>query len=222
MNTSQSVDEVLRLHRAIREPRVVKWCGRPFCECPGVFSPFIAPSGVVEIAFATLPFFQGKRVLDVGSGSGLSSCLFALSGASSVTGVDINPLAIEAGQKNAIYAGVDDRVSFCLSDVFGAVSVEKFDVLFANLPFMTRSPRDMLERAFFDPHLSSLRRFIQGAGAAIERSAEVSAYYCAANLESVDLSTTADEAGLIARDIVVVRMPWIELKVVELVAQGRL
>lgn len=50
---------------------------------------------------------KGKKILDVGSGSGILSFIALAMGASEVIGVEIDPLAIEHAQANAILNGMD-------------------------------------------------------------------------------------------------------------------
>jgi len=52
---------------------------------------------------------QGRRVIDIASGSGLVAIAAALAGASAVTGYDIDPLAIAAIELNAAANGVEVR-----------------------------------------------------------------------------------------------------------------
>lgn len=51
--------------------------------------------------------FQGKRVIDLGTGSGLTAIAAALAGASSVLATDIDPLSVAAARLNAGMAQVE-------------------------------------------------------------------------------------------------------------------
>ena len=64
---------------------------------------------------------ETDKVLDMGTGCGANAVL-AASRSSQVVGVDINPDAIAAARTNAAHNGVADRTTFCVSDVFDAVS----------------------------------------------------------------------------------------------------
>lgn len=58
----------------------------------------------------------GKRVLDVGCGSGRYSVALAKAGAQRVVGVDISPRMLELAARHAKSAGVAERCTFLLGD----------------------------------------------------------------------------------------------------------
>lgn len=218
---ANTVERVIAQHRALRVPTEVSCIGHRFWAIPGVFSPLIAPSGFLELSFAAWPVFEGRSVLDVGSGSGISTCLFALAGARKVMGADINPAAAEAGARNAKEAGVMDRVGFVIGDVLEPVgSPDEFDIVFANLPFMSGEPRDMLERAFYDPGLGAIRRFIAGAGAILRRSPSTKVYLCTSNLDAHDLPAHAGRHGLRWEEALTIDRGWVRMALVELLVGG--
>jgi ribosomal protein L11 methyltransferase len=73
----------------------------------------------------------GKRVLDVGCGSGILGIAAALLGAASVLGVDTDPIAVQATQANAALNGLQEKVAARR----GSVPTEDapFDIALANL-----------------------------------------------------------------------------------------
>ncbi|QFP76949.1 50S ribosomal protein L11 methyltransferase [Deinococcus sp. AJ005] len=77
----------------------------------------------------------GKRVLDVGTGSGVLAIAAVLLGADHATGLDIDPLTIPIAIENAEINGVPTgRVAFAEGSLgLGDESDETFDVLVANL-----------------------------------------------------------------------------------------
>lgn len=181
------IQEVLLAHRRITKPVEVTYHGHLFRIHPNVFSPFIAPSGRASLSLAAWPIFHGKRVLDVGCGSGIFACLARLSGASRVVGIDINPHAVVNARENALALGVQNSVEIRRGDLFGPVSdTESFDIIFADLPFSSGEPRDDLERAFFDKDLGSIFRFIRNLPTIIKRSRSARAYLCLSNLEPLE------------------------------------
>jgi len=74
---------------------------------------------------------DGRRVLDVGSGSGILALAALGLGASRVTAVDRDPLAVEATRRNARRNGVARRLTARLGSL--PVDEEPFDVVVANL-----------------------------------------------------------------------------------------
>lgn len=76
--------------------------------------------------------FKGKSVLDFGCGTGILAILAAKEGASKVTGVDIQPEAIENSYEHADMNGVAEVCEFYLGGLEKASS-DKFDVILANI-----------------------------------------------------------------------------------------
>lgn len=81
---------------------------------------------------------EGKKVLEIGCGSGLVS-LCAAKKADSVLGVDINPAAVECARANAERNKITNCV-FKISDLFSAVS-GRFDVILFNAPYLPKEDR---------------------------------------------------------------------------------
>ncbi|MFB3926512.1 MAG: 50S ribosomal protein L11 methyltransferase [Syntrophales bacterium] len=71
------------------------------------------------------------RVLDAGTGTGILGICCAKLGAAKVTGVDIDPLAVEIARKNVVINHVGDRVEVVKQDV--GKFKGKFDLIVANL-----------------------------------------------------------------------------------------
>ncbi|MGI9613880.1 MAG: 50S ribosomal protein L11 methyltransferase [Acidimicrobiales bacterium] len=74
----------------------------------------------------------GRRVLDVGCGTGVLAIAAAHLGASTVTAIDIAPAAVAATERNVDANDVTDRVEVILGEVGAAVHAE-FDVVLANI-----------------------------------------------------------------------------------------
>jgi release factor glutamine methyltransferase len=98
------------------------------------------------------------RVLDMGTGSGISAILAAAT-SSEVVAVDVNPRAVEAARANAARNGVADRITFKQSDVFDAVE-GSFDLIIFHPPYRWFKPRDLLEISHTDQNYGALRRFM--------------------------------------------------------------
>lgn len=83
---------------------------------------------------------RGKKVLDVGCGSGILSLAAREGGAAEVLAVDINPEAVKEIKKKGIEA--------IESDLFSAISPEeKFDLIVFNPPYLPYDAREDRESA---------------------------------------------------------------------------
>lgn len=89
---------------------------------------------------------RGKRVLELGAGSGLIAFVAAQKGAI-VTATDVNPQAIKGLEENA------ERNQLTLnvvnSDLFEQVSPMNFDLILINPPYYAKNPQNDLEKAFY-------------------------------------------------------------------------
>ncbi len=86
----------------------------------------------------------GKRVLDCFTHTGSFALNAAVSGASSVLGVDASELGILQARENAVLNGASDRTSFVCADVFELLPQlerqgERFDVVILDPPAFTKS-----------------------------------------------------------------------------------
>lgn len=92
---------------------------------------------------------RGKRVADMGTGTGILALAAARAGAAQVLAVDINPTAARAASENARLNGLDDRLWTVCSDLFSALAPRPlFDVIISNPPYFPGEPRDLADRAW--------------------------------------------------------------------------
>ena len=106
----------------------------------------LIPRGVTKIVVEECVRLANKksnpRILDIGSGTGCIAIEVAkLNSNCSVVSVDISQKAIEIAMKNAIYHGVQDRVSFVESNLYEKVE-GKFDIIVSNPPYIPLSEID--------------------------------------------------------------------------------
>jgi putative methylase len=94
----------------------------------------------------------GRNVCDLGCGTGILSCGAALLGAANVVGVDIDPRAIEAAERNARNLGV--RVEFRVAEISSpeAFSGASCETVIMNPPFGAQ--RKHADRPFIDRALA--------------------------------------------------------------------
>jgi release factor glutamine methyltransferase len=83
---------------------------------------------------------QGRRVLDLCTGSGVVAIAAAALGAASVTAFDICPRAARCSRDNAIRAGVGVDVDVREGSWLGAMDLAPFEVVVANPPYVPTPP----------------------------------------------------------------------------------
>ncbi len=114
---------------------------------PGMaFGTGIHPTTKMCADFMLKVNLKGKKVLDVGTGSGILAILAKKLGAKRVVAVDNDPLAVEIAKENAAnnFVEIDVKVSDLLSDVDGT-----FDIIVANIvpPVLERLADQILKVA---------------------------------------------------------------------------
>jgi methylase of polypeptide subunit release factors len=207
---------ILKLHHQAPAISPYTLNNMSFVAYKGVFNPAIAHSGKLDSYFTRLPIFHDKTVLDMGCGSGAVSCLTKLAGASRVVAVDINPLAIQNAQYNVGRYGLNKYISCRRGYLFAPITPhEKFDVIFANLPFAEGATHTMLDKAFYDPRLASLRTVIIEAPRYLAPTG--SAYICIANItDTAILQSTAIQNRLHWRVCTTLRQGQMTLSLIRL------
>jgi len=118
----------------------------------------------------------GKRILEIGCGTGIVSLSAALvNGANSVLAVDINPEAVECAKRNATANGIKN-CSFRQGNLFTSIpDTEKFDFILFNPPYLPTTREEKLklesENAAYDGEESGLETFSQFAESVSEHLA---------------------------------------------------
>jgi len=102
-----------------------------------IFADFIIRSGNLK----------GRKILDMGCGSGIVSVFCASSGAKCLA-ADINPEAVKAAGENAALNGFEKDVIVIESNLFENIK-DRFDIIFFNPPYYPKEPVGNFERAFF-------------------------------------------------------------------------
>jgi release factor glutamine methyltransferase len=91
----------------------------------------------------------GKRIADVGTGTGILALAAVRAGAANVVAIDINPNAVAAAAENARANGCGERIQAVCSDLFAAVPRDPaFDVILSSPPSFPGEPRDLADRAW--------------------------------------------------------------------------
>ena len=116
---------------------------------PTVFHPrFFLTSEYFADIIARLDL-AGKRVADVGTGSGILALAAARAGAATVVAVDINPNAARTAGENAQANGLGDRVTAVCSNLLSGLAPRPiFDVILSSPPSFPGEPLDLADRAW--------------------------------------------------------------------------
>lgn len=122
---------------------------------PRVLIPRPETESLVDWALHHLP--KNGRVLDIGCGSGAIALSIAFERVDAdVTAVDLSPDALAVAGHNARKYALDTRVKFMQSDLFSALPGERFDLITANLPYVTEEEYPQLDPEVrdFEPYMA--------------------------------------------------------------------
>jgi release factor glutamine methyltransferase len=103
----------------------------------GVYPPQVDSQLLIDTLGRT-ELAQGRRVLDLCTGSGVVAIAAAELGAASVTAFDICPHAVRCSRGNAVHAGVD--VDVREGSWMGALDCAPFEVIVSNPPYVPTPP----------------------------------------------------------------------------------
>lgn len=122
------------------------------------FSLVVRPTVFHPRYFITSQFFagfidgldlHGKRVADVGTGSGVLALAASRAGATKVTAIDINPAAAAAAADNARANGYQTGFRAICANLLSALAPgPHFDVIISSPPSFPGEPRDVADRAW--------------------------------------------------------------------------
>lgn len=130
----------------LKSPRTYRWGDIRIVVQPEVFHPGFFFSTALLLRYLKRVPLHNKKVIEVGSGSGLISLYCAKQGAD-VCACDINPVAVENTKSNA----ENNRKKFpvYLSNLFSDVPNTKFDFILVNPPYYKKNPDNLAEHAWF-------------------------------------------------------------------------
>ena len=139
---------------ARRCTRVTQAAGFRLIVRPTVFHPRYFLSSECFAEFISRLDLRAKRVVDVGTGSGILALAAARAGAREVIATDVNPNAVLTTADNARSNGLGDRVTVLCSDLLSALAPRPlFDVILSSPPKHEGEPRDLADRGWHaGPH----------------------------------------------------------------------
>jgi release factor glutamine methyltransferase len=116
---------------------------------PTVFHPRLFLTSEYFARFIGGLDLTGKRVAEVGTGTGILALAAARAGAANVVAIDINPNAARAAAENARSNGFGERVAPVCSNLLSALAPRPlFDVILSSPPSFAGEPRDLADRAW--------------------------------------------------------------------------
>lgn len=142
-------------------------------------SPFSKSSLSIYNQFGDL---SNKKVLDIGSGTGVQAIYAAKAGALKVDAVDIVDDAVKCTKHNAKLNEVD--ICAYKSDLFSNVGSKKFDLIIANLPIVEADECDKRFHSLFDPGFNYHKRLFEEANDYLTENGKI--VLCHANLSDGD------------------------------------
>ncbi len=228
-NEFHTVEGVINWHLKVKKEQVFSHVGYEFVVHPEVFCPFVAPSGTLSLSFATFPnIFFGKKVLEVGCGSGIISSLIALNGANSVLGIDKNEKAIFNSEKNMGLCKLNN-CEFRKSDLFDSVSEKElldFDIYFADLPLLNSisfkhgriaipvsSP---LSYAFFDANYFTTITYVKTVVSLLSRKETSRGFVCLSSLDSSFRVNIESLCNCSLHSFIGINLGWVDLQIFEI------
>jgi release factor glutamine methyltransferase len=132
-----------------RTTTVARVAGLRLTVPPTVFHPRYFLTSKFFAEFISDIDLVGKRVADVGTGSGILALAAARAGAASVVALDINPHAALAAAQNAVANGHGRTLVALGSNLLSALSPRPlFDVIVSSPPSFPAEPCDLADRAW--------------------------------------------------------------------------
>lgn len=165
-----TIDHYLKKVRNHNEPYLDEILDKEIIIFPGVMSPKYDRSS--RIMISSMPSQKGKDVLEIGSGTGIISLFCCFQGASFVTCLDINPVAVENTKANFEKYEIKNAEVF-LSDLFEKIGDKKFDTIVFNAPYHGNKAEDMLELGTSDENYGTLKRFFRETGSYLKKDGRI-------------------------------------------------
>jgi release factor glutamine methyltransferase len=133
----------------------VEFCGQVFAIDKRALVPRPETEELVELVIAECGSRNAKRILDIGTGSGVIALSLAKQfPEANITAIDISEGALALAKENAVRLGLSDRVRFEKGDLLENLP-ERFDLIVANLPYVSMRDRHLLApEVLHDPEIA--------------------------------------------------------------------
>lgn len=185
---------------ARRNIRTTRAAGFRLTVRPTVFHPRYFISSECFAEFIGGLDLCGRRVADVGTGSGILALAAARAGAEHVFAADINPNAAVNAAENARLNRLGDRVTALCSNLLAAVAPRPlFDVILSSPPKHAGVPRDLADRGWHaGPHYRDIGALFDQARERLRPGGRL--YVMVSSDSDLDLlGRLIDRAGFCAR-----------------------
>ena len=141
-------DPILKwfFQRYYSKPRKYRYQNIEVIVYPEVFPPHFTISTKLLLDYINSIDLKGKKVLELGCGSGIISLLAASKGAL-VTASDINKTSLEALEKASIKNALP--VQIINSNLFDKLHEKHFDYIIINPPYYPKAPKNDKQHAWF-------------------------------------------------------------------------
>jgi release factor glutamine methyltransferase len=132
-----------------------EFCGQTFLCDKRAMVPRPETEELTELLIAECGLRSAERILDVGTGSGIIALSLAAKFADSkVLAVDVSDDALALAKENAVRLGLAERVQLQKGDLLERLH-ERFDLIVANLPYVSMQDRHLLAReVLHDPEVA--------------------------------------------------------------------
>lgn len=133
----------------------VEFCGQIFAADKRALVPRPETEELVELLIAECELRNGSRIVDVGTGSGVIALTLAKQfPEAEVFAIDISDDALTLARENAARLGLAGRIQFRKGDLLENFT-ERFDLIVANLPYVSMQDRHLLAReVLHDPEVA--------------------------------------------------------------------
>src|SRR4051795_13185661 len=132
-----------------RDIRVSYAAGFRLSVRPTVFHPKFFISSEKFASFLDTLDLSGKRICEIGTGTGILALAAARAGAANVVATDINPNASRSANENAQAKGLGDRVTgVCLNLMAAMAPRPLFDVILSSPPKHAGEPKNLADRGW--------------------------------------------------------------------------
>jgi methylase of polypeptide subunit release factors len=131
----------------------------------GVFSP-VRGEYIDLVEKAPLPTFKPAselKAFDIGTGSGVLSCVLAMRGIGQIVATDLDARALICAKENITRLVGGRQVKLVEANLFPDVAQHgQADLIVCNPPWLPGTPGSTLERGIYDPSSQMLRGYLSG------------------------------------------------------------